>query len=122
MKTIVCSTLPAEPDEGPSVTFRPLVAQGDGPGVPVTAGDTDVDGAVAGVVLLGAAAGLEEPAELAGVDGELDDDPQPAASATQISAATAWPIPGFPLPGRSRIGNTPTPPELVAPHAPSSKV
>ncbi len=81
-----------------------------------------MDGGVAGaVLLLGAAAGLEE---LGGVDGdgELDDDPQPAASATQISAAAAPPIPGFPLPGRSRIENTPTPPKLVAPHALSSKV
>ncbi len=81
-----------------------------------------MDGGVAGAaLLLGAAAGLEE---LGGVDGdgELDDDPQPAASATQISAAAARPIPGFPLPGRPRIENTPTPPQLMAPHAPSSKV
>ena len=69
--------------------------------------DGGVDGAV---LLLGAAAGLEELAGLVGVDDELDDDPQPAASATQISAATARPAPCFPLPGRSRIGNTPVPP------------
>jgi hypothetical protein len=40
------------------------------------------------VLLLGAMAGLDELAGLAGADDdELDDDPQPAARATQISAA-----------------------------------
>ena len=112
------------------MTFRPLVAQA---GVPVTAGDRDVDGAAAAVELLGAAlaveGGLEELAGLEGVDDELDDDPQPAARPTQISAAVnrpasvagTRPVPRSRLPDRSRIGNTPVPPS-VAPRALSRKV
>jgi hypothetical protein len=56
--------------------FRPLVAHGAGP---VAAGDSDEAGAVAGAVLLPGAAGpdaLGELGELAGADGELDDDEQ----------------------------------------------
>jgi hypothetical protein len=89
-----------------------------------------VDGAVAGAVLLPAAAGLDELAEVGGADDVLGDDAQPAANATQISAATARPAraaaarpaAGFPLPERSRIANTPVPSHLWAPPAPSSKV
>jgi hypothetical protein len=52
-----------------------------------------VDGAVAGAVVPPpAVAGLDEAAELEDADDELDDDAQPAASATQISAAATWPI------------------------------
>jgi hypothetical protein len=71
-----------------------------------------VDGAGAGgvAVLPPAPAGLDELAGLDGADDELDDDAQPVAIATQISAATARPEPRFPLPERSRVGNTPAPP------------
>ncbi len=88
-----------------------------------------MDGAVAGVVLLSAAAGLEELAELAGVEGELDDDPQPAASATQISPAATWAV-GRGYPAATRVPVTRTLEDwkhsrashLVAPHTPSVKV
>jgi hypothetical protein len=93
----------------PSDSFRPLVAQA---GVPVTAGDSDVDGAEAGAVLLPAGGGLDETAELAGVSGavgELDDDEEQLATvARTISPAATWAtqVPArraarrFPLPER----------------------
>src|SRR5580658_9110091 len=102
----------------PSDRCRPLVAQA---GVPVTAGDSDVDGAETGAVLLPAAGGLDEAAELAevsGAVGELDDDEQLAAAARTISTAATWAARAparrtarrFPLPERSPLGNTPVPP------------
>jgi hypothetical protein len=62
---------------------------------------------VAGAVLLLGAAGLDVLGELAGVDGELDDDEQPATEARTISAAA---VPRIPLPERSTLGNTLVPP------------
>jgi hypothetical protein len=103
----------------PSDSRRPLVAQA---GVPVTAGDSDVDGAEAGAVLLPAAGGLDEAAELAevsGAVGELDDDEEQLATAARtISPAATWATRvlarraarRFPLPERSPLGNTPVPP------------
>ena len=52
------------------------------------------DGDAVARPLLAGAAGLEELAGLAGADGELDDDPQPAASAAQASNATTHPARG----------------------------
>jgi hypothetical protein len=76
-----------------------------------------VAGAEGGVVLPPAAAGLDALGGVAGADGELeDDDEQPAAAAMTISAAA---VPAIPLRERSILGNTPVPPNLVAPHAPS---
>ena len=107
------------------VTFRSLGAQA---AVPVLVGTADGDDP-AGPVLAGAA-GLEELAGLAGVDGELDDDPQAAASAAQASTATTHPArqaatrpsAGFPLPERPALTNTAVPPLGAAPRAPSRKV
>ena len=48
---------------------------------------------MAGAVLLFGAAGLDAPGELVGVDGELDDDEQPATEARTISAAAVPRIP-----------------------------
>ena len=62
---------------------------------------------MAGAVLLLGAAGLDVLGELAGVDGELDDDEQPATEARTISAAA---VPRIPLRERSTLGNTPVPP------------
>jgi hypothetical protein len=74
-------------------------------------------GAGAGALVpLPAAAVLDELAGLDGAacePGELADEPQPAASAAQISAAAIRPARGFRLPERSRIGNTPVPPILL---------
>ena len=66
-------------------------------------------------VLLPVAAVLDELGGLAGVDGEPEDE-QPATAARTISAAA---VPAIPLRERSTLGNTPVPPNLVAPHAPS---
>jgi hypothetical protein len=107
------------------VTFRSLGAQAAGP---VLVGTTDGDFA-AGPVLAGAA-GLEELAGLAGAGDELDDDPQPAASAAQAStaathparAAVTRPPAGFSLPERPASTNTAVPPLGAAPRAPSRKV
>jgi hypothetical protein len=75
-----------------------------------------VAGAEGGAVLPPAAAGLDALGGAAGVDGELDDDDeQPATTARTISAAA---VPAIPLRERSTLGNTPVPPNLVAPHAP----
>jgi hypothetical protein len=105
VNTIATYTPPAYPFGAPWVTFRSLGAQA---ARLVTAGLAD-DDAVAGAVLLAGAAGLEE---LAGADGELDDDPQPAASPAKASAATTRAR--FAVPERSTSGNTAVPPNCGA--------
>jgi hypothetical protein len=71
------------------VTFRELVAQAGGPGVPVA----DVGGAVTVTAVVAPAAGaLEALAGPAGVVDELDEDAQPASAAMQqIRTAAAQP-------------------------------
>jgi hypothetical protein len=70
---------------------------------------------VAGAVVSLVAGELDELVVFDDADGEVDDEPdeeQPATAARTISAAAA---PGFPLPERLRIGNTPVPPVWGAP-------
>jgi hypothetical protein len=69
------------------VTFRELVAQAGGAGVPVA----DEGVAVTVTVVVPAAGAVEALAGLAGAVGELDEDAQPATAVMQISAATAQP-------------------------------
>jgi hypothetical protein len=70
------------------VTFRELVAQADGPGVPVA----DEGVAVTVTVVVPAAGALEVLAEPADVDDELGEDAQPTnAVMQQTSAAAAQP-------------------------------
>lgn len=59
---------------------------------------------MAGAVLLFGAAGPDVLGELADVDGELDDDEQPATEARTISAAA---VPRIPFLERLTLGNTP---------------
>ena len=62
---------------------------------------------MAGAVLLFGAAGPDVLGELADVDGELDDDEQPATEARTISAAA---VPRIPFLERLTLGNTPVAP------------